>query len=68
MPVHTKIPCAKWIVKRRIAMVVIGMLDPNHDICGRGVWFLRNNKVKVEHFPSELQSEVVILILLNLDG
>jgi ATP-dependent DNA helicase RecG len=55
---HPKIPCAKWIVKRRIAMVVIGMLDPNHDICGRGVWFLRNNKVKVEYFPSELQSKV----------
>ena len=55
---HPKIPCAKWIAKRRIHAVVIGILDPNPDIRGKGVLFLRDNNVLVEHFPAELQLKV----------
>lgn len=55
---HPKIPCARWIVKRRIRTVVIGILDPNPDIRGKGVLFLRDNNVLVEHFPAELQLKV----------
>jgi ATP-dependent DNA helicase RecG len=55
---HPKIPCAKWIAKRRINTVVIGILDPNPEIRGKGVLFLRENNVLVEHFPSELQLKI----------
>jgi len=55
---HPKIPCAKWIVKRRIHTVVIGILDPNPKIRGKGVLFLRENDVLVEHFPAELQLKI----------
>lgn len=55
---HPKIPCAKWIVKRRIDTVVIGILDPNPEIRGKGVLFLRENNVLVEHFPAKLQLRV----------
>jgi len=55
---HPKIPCAKWMFKRRISTVVIGILDPNPEIRGKGVLFLRENNVLVEHFPAELQLKV----------
>ncbi|MFH1859936.1 MAG: deaminase [bacterium] len=55
---HPKIPCARRIVQRRIGKVVIGILDPNPDIRGEGVWILTDNKVKVEHFPDGLQEEI----------
>lgn len=55
---HPKTSCAKWIVKRRIHTVVIGILDPNPEIRGKGILFLRDNDVLVEHFPAKLQLKV----------
>jgi len=55
---HPKIPCAKWIVKRRINTVVMGILDPNPEIRGKGVLFLRENNILVEHFPAQLQLKI----------
>ena len=55
---HPKTPCVEWIVKRRMHTVVIGILDPNPEIRGKGVLFLRENNVLVEHFPAELQLKV----------
>lgn len=55
---HSKSPCAKRIVQRRIDRVVIGIVDPNPVIRGNGVWSLTDNKIKVDHFPDELQEEI----------
>lgn len=55
---HPKIACAHRLVERRVARVVIGMLDPNPGICGRGVWLLREARVSTDFFPDALMSEV----------
>ncbi len=58
---HPKIPCAQRIINRGITRVVIGTLDPNPDICGRGVRMLSKHRVKVEFFPTEMGSELEAL-------
>jgi len=55
---HPKVPCAKRLVERKIARVVIGMLDPNSDIQGKGVFVLKEANIIVEFFPNELQDEI----------
>ncbi len=42
-----KTPCAEHITARRISRVVIGMLDPNQEIRGEGIWRLREHGVHV---------------------
>jgi S-adenosylhomocysteine hydrolase/pyrimidine deaminase RibD-like protein len=58
---HGKKPCALHIADSGINKVIIGILDPNPDIRGNGVIFLQQNKIKVEHFPSKYQDEVIRL-------
>jgi diaminohydroxyphosphoribosylaminopyrimidine deaminase / 5-amino-6-(5-phosphoribosylamino)uracil reductase len=41
-------PCTKAIIKSGIKKVVIGMLDPNPIVSGKGVKILRKNKIKVK--------------------
>jgi pyrimidine deaminase RibD-like protein len=50
---HPKIPCAQRIVERKVARVVIGMLDPNEKICGRGVWHLRESGIATDLFANK---------------
>ncbi|NOU61151.1 bifunctional diaminohydroxyphosphoribosylaminopyrimidine deaminase/5-amino-6-(5-phosphoribosylamino)uracil reductase RibD [Marinifilum caeruleilacunae] len=40
-------PCAEAIVKNKISKVVIGMLDPNPLVAGRGVKILEENGIEV---------------------
>lgn len=55
---HPKIPCAQRLVDRRVARVVIGMLDPNPQIIGRGVQTLRDAGIEIQFFHGELQAQV----------
>ncbi len=40
-------PCADAIVKNKIAKVVIGMIDPNPLVAGRGIEILKKNGIQV---------------------
>ena len=55
---HPKVPCAERLVERKIARVVIGMLDPNPIISGKGQRLLRDANIATELFPSEFMSQV----------
>jgi pyrimidine deaminase RibD-like protein len=55
---HPKIPCASRLVERKVARVVVGMLDPDERITGRGWRKLRSAGIVVESFPSDLVPEV----------
>lgn len=58
---HPKIPCAKRLVEHKVARVVIGMLDPNPKISGKGQQLLRNANIAIELFPEDLMKEVEAL-------
>jgi pyrimidine deaminase RibD-like protein len=55
---HPKVPCADRLVERRVARVVIGMLDPDERIRGRGVQRLRDGDIRIDFFPHDLMKEV----------
>jgi pyrimidine deaminase RibD-like protein len=55
---HPKLACAEWIISRGITEVVIGVLDPNPKICGRGFWMLREAGIRVHFFPPSLMKEI----------
>jgi hypothetical protein len=55
---HPKIPCADRLIERKVARVVIGTLDPNPDIRGKGMWKLQQANIAVEMFPHSLAMEL----------
>ena len=53
-----KIPCAERIIERRIARVVIGVLDPNDAIRGRGKLRLRDAGIEIARFDPDLMAQI----------
>ncbi|PKN65268.1 MAG: hypothetical protein CVU57_10470 [Deltaproteobacteria bacterium HGW-Deltaproteobacteria-15] len=55
---HPKIPCAERLIERKIAKVVIGMLDPDARITGKGQRRLREANISTGFFDPDLMSIV----------
>jgi pyrimidine deaminase RibD-like protein len=55
---HPKIPCVERLIDRKIRRVVIGMLDPDLRITGRGQRRLRSANIATDFFPPDLMAEV----------
>jgi pyrimidine deaminase RibD-like protein len=55
---HPKIPCVQRLIERKVARVVIGMLDPDPRITGRGQRRLRSANIVTDFFPHDLMAEV----------
>lgn len=55
---HPKIPCVTHLIRRKVARVVIGMLDPDERIRGKGVLALRKANIQVDLFPPDLMAEL----------
>lgn len=50
--------CTELIHQHRIKRVVIGMLDPNQGVTGKGLWRLQDSRVEVSLFPHDLAEKV----------
>ena len=55
---HPKIPCADRLIERRVDRVVVGMHDPNPDICGKGIRRLQGANIEVTLFSHALIKEI----------
>ena len=55
-----KKPCAQRVIEKGIVRVVIGIHDPNPEICGCGVAYLRKHGAKVVFFDEDLAEEIRI--------
>jgi pyrimidine deaminase RibD-like protein len=51
--------CTDRLVAARVKKVFVGLVDPNQDICGRGISRLQESKIDVELFPQDLSNRIV---------
>jgi len=49
------------LVDHHVKKVVIGILDPNQGVCGKGVLQLQEANIEVELFPHEMAKRIVVL-------
>ncbi len=54
---HPKVPCTTRLAGRKVARVVIGMLDPDDGISGRGQRTLRKPGIATELFDHDLMTK-----------
>jgi pyrimidine deaminase RibD-like protein len=50
--------CTDRLVRKQIKKVVIGILDPNQGVCGKGLLQLQGAKIEVELFPHDLAQRI----------
>jgi pyrimidine deaminase RibD-like protein len=55
---HPKVPCADRLAERKVARVVIGILDPDDRISGRGQRTLRRAGIATAFFDDDLMAEI----------
>ena len=53
-----KTPCADHLIRRKVSKIVVGMLDPNQIITGKGILKLRKAGIAVDLFPPDLMAEL----------
>ncbi len=53
-------PCTQKIIKAGIKKVVVGCKDPNLDVCGGGIEYLRNNGIEVVTGVLDSQAKTLI--------
>lgn len=53
-----KKPCSHRVARARIGKVFIGIVDPNPDIEGHGVEYLKNQGIEVEFFDADLAKQI----------
>ena len=51
-------PCCLRLIDRGVSEIVIGILDPNRDIRGRGWWKFEEQKIKVRNFAQQFVKEI----------
>jgi pyrimidine deaminase RibD-like protein len=50
--------CADRLVRKQVKKVVVGILDPNQGVCGKGLLQLQAAKIEVELFPHDLAQRI----------
>ena len=50
--------CTNLLLAAQVKKVVIGILDPNQGVCGKGVLELQKNDIEIELFPHALAKKI----------
>lgn len=53
-----RLPCANILTEHKVARVVVGMLDPDQRITGKGILYLRKHGIAVDLFPTKMMAEL----------
>ena len=62
-----KTPCAQRIYDEGFEKVIVGMIDPNQCIRGKGILYLQMRGIAVELFPAKYANEVIEINKIFID-